>query len=329
MELRTFGTTDLQTSAIGFGTWPIGGARYGASDAAAAVRAIQAALAAGVTCFDTAPSYGNGHAEELLGRALAGHRDEAVVVTKGGLVWDEQSNVHGRNSRADWLASNLEGSLRRLDTDAVDLFLIHWPDPDTPLAEVADGLTALIAAGKTRSVGVSNFTGEQVHTLAAAMTGTPLAANQISFNLFDGRWARSTFDACRAVGAGVMAYGPLCHGLLAGAITRDTVFDPDDWRAAGVIFGQPLLTLEHRDRNLDVVDRLKGIATGLGVGLPQLAIAWVLAHQPVSVALVGARNEQEIADAVGAASVRLTATDMEDIAGIMEDAAGLTDEMLS
>jgi aryl-alcohol dehydrogenase-like predicted oxidoreductase len=329
MEYRTFGKTDLKTSAIGFGTWPIGGARYGASNDAEGIRAIQVALAVGVTCFDSAPSYGNGHAEELLGRAIAGHRDEAVIVTKGGLVWDEDSAVHGRNSRADWLESNLDASLRRLATDYVDLFLIHWPDPNTPLEEVAAGLTGLIATGKTRHVGVSNFTGEQVSTLAAAMAGTSVAANQISFSLFDGRWARSTFPACRDLGVGVMAYGPLAHGLLAGVFTRDTIFDPSDWRAAGVIFGQPLLTPENRDRNLDVVDRLKAFATGLGVSLPQLAITWVLAHDPVSVALVGARNEREISDAIGAASVRLTDADMEAVAAIMRDAAGLTDAMLT
>ncbi|MGH2531385.1 MAG: aldo/keto reductase [Thermomicrobiales bacterium] len=329
MEYRPFGITDLKTSAIGFGTWPIGGARYGPSDDADGIRAIQAALAAGVTCFDSAPSYGNGHAEELLGRALKGHRAEAVIVTKGGLVWDKGSAVHGRNSRADWLESNLDASLRRLATDYVDLFLIHWPDLNTPLEEVAAGLKGLVATGKTRHVGVSNFTGDQVRTLAAAMAGTPVAANQISFSLFDGRWARSTFPACRDLGVGVMAYGPLAHGLLAGAVTRDTVFDPTDWRAAGVIFGQPLLTLENRVRNLDVVDRLKGVATGLGVGLPQLAIAWVLAHDLVSVALVGARNDHEITDAIGAASVRLSDADMEGIIGIMQDAAGLTDTMLT
>jgi aryl-alcohol dehydrogenase-like predicted oxidoreductase len=329
MEYRTFGTTDLQTSVVGFGTWPIGGAKYGASDDNAGIRAMQAALAAGVTCFDSAPSYGNGHAEELLGRAIAGHREEAVVVTKGGLVWDAESNVSGRNSRAEWLATHLDDSLRRLGTDYVDLFLIHWPDPNTPLEEVAAGLQSLVVAGKTRHVGVSNFTGEQVRTLAAAMGAAPLAANQISFSLFDGRWARSTFPACRDLGVGVMAYGPLAHGLLAGAFTRETVFEADDWRAAGVIFGQPLLTPENRDRNLDVVDRLKSVAAGLGATLPHLAIAWVLAHDEVSVALVGARNEQEIADAIGAATVRLADADKADIAGIMQDAAGLTDEMLT
>src|SRR6266511_1193149 len=121
MKYRTFGKTDLATSAIGFGTWPIGGARYGQSDDAEAVRAIHAALAGGVTCFDTAPSYGNGHAEELLGRALYGKRDEVLIATKGGLVWDEGSRVLGRDSREERLRETLDGSLRRLRTDYVDL----------------------------------------------------------------------------------------------------------------------------------------------------------------------------------------------------------------
>ena len=150
MEYRPIGATSISTSAIGFGTWPIGGARYGATDDADATRAIAAAIDYGITCFDTAPSYGNGHAEEVLGRALAGRRDQLQIVTKGGLIWDEQSEVHGRDSGASWLAARLDESLQRLQTDYVDLFLIHWPDADTPLAEVAAALEGLVAAGKTR-----------------------------------------------------------------------------------------------------------------------------------------------------------------------------------
>src|SRR5687767_12496219 len=128
MEQRSFGTSTLTSSIIGFGTWPIGGARYGPSDDAAATEALRTALDLGITCFDTAPSYGNGHAEELLGRSLVGRRQEAVIVTKGGLVWDEASAVHGRDSTKPHLERVLDDSLRRLRTDYVDLYLIHWPD---------------------------------------------------------------------------------------------------------------------------------------------------------------------------------------------------------
>jgi len=323
MEQRRFGRSELASSVIGFGTWPIGGARYGRSDDAAAIRAIQAALDAGVTCFDTAPSYGDGHAERLLGRALGGRRSEALIVTKGGLVWDEGSHVLGRDSRDERLREILDGSLVRLGTDYVDLFLIHWPDPSLPLEAVARTLEGLVASGKTRAVGVSNFRASQLRELAA-LSAVPLAVNQVGFSLFDRRWAADGFAACRELGVGVMAYGALAHGLLTGTWTRETVLDGTDWRAAGSIFGQELLTPANLDRNLHVVDRLGEIAAGRGATLPQLALAWVLGRAPVAVALVGARSEREILEAVPAAGLRLAEAEEREIEEVMAEAAGRT-----
>ena len=327
MERRSFGATDLRVSAIGLGTWPVGGARYGQTDDGDARRAIRAALDLGVTCFDTAPSYGNGHAEALLGEALGGSRSGIAVVTKGGLVWNERSEVVGRDSSRPRLEGQIEASLRRLRTDYVDVYLIHWPDPNTPIDEVASTLESFVRAGKARYVGVSNFHASQLRGVAAALRRVPLTASQVGFNLFDRRWVEETFEACRSLGVGVMAYGPLAHGLLAGAITRGTVFEPTDWRAAGVVFGQPILTPEHRDRNLAVVERLTTLATGLRLTLPQLAIAWVLAHPPVTVALVGARTPHEIEEATGGAGISLGDRVMDEIAAIMQDAAGLSAEL--
>lgn len=327
MEYRRFGQTDLQVSAIGFGTWPIGGARYGTSDDADAERAIHAALDAGVTCFDTAPSYGNGHAEELLGRVLRGRRGEVVIVSKGGLIWDEGSHVLGRDSRRARLEALIDESLRRLGTEYLDLYLIHWPDPATPFEETMAALEGLVRGGKTRYIGVSNFTGEQVRQSVGALHGTPLAANQVGFNLFDRRWATSAFATCDALGVGVMAYGPLAHGLLTGAFTTGTTFEATDWRAGGTIFGQPLLAPGNFARNLAVVERLQAIAAAKGATLPQLALAWVLAHPIVTTALVGARNAREIADGAGATAMRLTPDDLRDIDAVMRDAAGMTDEL--
>ena len=324
MEQRTFGTTALAGSAIGLGTWPIGGARYGPSDDRAALDAMRAALDCGVICFDTAPSYGNGHAEVLLGQGLGNRRKDVVVVTKGGLIWDAKSVVTGRDSGRRNLAAQIDASLKRLRTDYLDLYLIHWPDPNTPIEETAGALEQFVRAGKTRYVGVSNFHAAQLRACAGALRGVPLAASQVGFSLFDERWARETFDTCQALGAGVMAYGPLAHGLLTGTLTRSTVFDPTDWRAAGTVFGQPLLAADHLDRNLAVVDRLALVAQRQGVTLPQLALAWVLAHAPVTVALVGARTPREISEAAGASEVRLIDEVMQEIGLIMRDAAGLS-----
>lgn len=324
MEQRAFGTTALTSSTIGLGTWPIGGARYGPSDDRAALDAIRAALECGVTCFDTAPSYGNGHAEELLGQGLGSRRKDVVIVTKGGLLWDPKSVVTGRDSSQRNLASQIDASLQRLRTDYVDLYLIHWPDPNTPMEDTAAALEQFVRAGKARYVGVSNFHAAQLRACAAALRGVPLAASQVSFSLFDGRWARETFATCEALGSGVMAYGPLAHGLLTGTLTRSTVFDPTDWRAGGTLFGQSLLAPEHLDRNLAVVARLATIAQRRGITLAQLALAWVLAHPPVTVALVGARTPGEISEATAAAQVRLDDEVMQEMERIMRDAAGLS-----
>jgi aryl-alcohol dehydrogenase-like predicted oxidoreductase len=310
---------------IGFGTWPIGGARYGKSDDAEAIAAIRAALDAGVTLFDTAPSYGNTHAETLLGQALAGRRKEAIVVTKGGMIWDEKSFILGQDSSRPYLERGLDESLQRLQTDYVDLFLLHWPDDKTPMAKIAGSLSYLVDAGKARAAGVCNLNASQLREIATAATAHPIVASQVGFSLFDRRWANETFAVCRELDIGVMAYGPLAHGLLTGAYTRETTFDDRDWRAAGVIFGQPLLTPDNRDRNLEVIETLGGFAARRGISLVQLAIAWVLAHQPVTVALTGARNEGEILGCVAAAGIALDAAELAEIDAIMENAAGMTD----
>jgi len=323
MQKRRFGQSALEVSAIGLGTWPIGGARYGQSDDASAERTISAALDAGITCFDTAPSYGNGHAEELLGRALKGRRDDVVLVTKGGLVWNEKSEVLGQDGSADHLEATLQESLRRLQTDYVDLFMIHWPDTSMPAARTADALRALVDAGKTRYIGVSNYTGPELRELAGALGDVPLIANQISYHLFDRRWARSSFDTCRELGAGVMAYGSLAHGLLSGTFTRDIAFDASDWRASGMIFGQPLLTEQNLARNLEVVDRLTEIASSTNMALPQLALSWVLAHPLISVALVGARTPKEIQEAAEATTNPLDESYLQRIDDVLAGAAGM------
>jgi len=324
VQYRAFGQSPLQSSVIGLGTWPIGGARYGPSDDEDAENTIRAALDAGITCFDTAPTYGNGHAEALLGRALGTHRAEAVIVTKGGLIWNERSQVLGRDSRHDTLAAQITASLKRLHTDHVDLYLVHWPDPNVPLEDVMATLQDLVRTGKTRFAGVSNFTGAQLGACAAAARGPRLVANQISLSLFDQRWARDTFTACTELGIGVMAYGPLAHGLLGGELTRTTVFDDTDWRKSGTLFGQALLAPGNFEHNLDVVDRLATTARGCGITLPQLALAWVLSRPPVTVALAGARTPAEIIGAAGAAGVRLSDAVLGEIDTAMEGAAGLS-----
>lgn len=327
--MRRFGTSDLAVAPVGFGTWPIGGARYGTSDDDAAIRALHAARDAGVTCFDTAPSYGAGHAEELLGQAMATGRDKVTIITKGGLIWDDGSHVLGRNSREDYLVARLDESLRRLGTDYIDIYAIHWPDAETPLDETMRAMETIVSSGRARKIGVCNFTGNQVRAAAGALHTRRLVANQVSYHLFDDRWARSSFPACDDLGMGAMAYGPLAHGLLSGGITRETIFDPTDWRASGMIFGQALLTPENRVRNHAVIDRLNGLAQDFGTTLPRLAIAWVLTNPTVTVALCGARTDAEIIDSAAAMDLHLSPDILSAITTVMADAAGRSDEMLT
>jgi aryl-alcohol dehydrogenase-like predicted oxidoreductase len=159
------------------------------------------------------------------------------------------------------------------------------------------------------------------------LSGVPPALNQVGFSLFDRRWEADGFDACRELGVGVMAYGALAHGLPTGSVTRSTVLDATDWRAAGSFFGQPLLAPDNLDRNLEVVDQLRSLAARRGATLPQLALGWVLGRSPVAVALVGARSEREILEAVPAVDLRLSEADEREIDAVMAQAAGRT-EML-
>ena len=326
MQQRRFGTTDLVASAVGFGTWPIGNTgNYGRSDDDLAIRAIHAALDLGITCFDTAANYGGGHSEELLGRGLGARRTDVVLLTKGGVVYDEAGRTLRRDSGRAHLEWCIDGSLRRLGTDYLDVFLIHWPDTDTPMADMVGVLEDFVRQGKTRYIGVSNFNATQLRECVAATTTAPIAAEQVGYNLFDRRWEREVFGACAELGVGVMAYGPLAHGLLADAYSADTVFEEGDWRRKGSVFGQPLFTPENFPQNLAVVTRLKEYAHAHDWTLPQLALAWVLANPVVSVALVGARTEAEIAAAIGAAARALTENDQRELDEIMTGAAGMTE----
>nr|MBA2276974.1 aldo/keto reductase [Chloroflexia bacterium] len=277
MDERVFGTSGLRTSAIGFGTWPIGGtsvkAGYGGVDDREAVAAIRRAVDLGITCFDTAPAYGLGRAEEVLAEALGPRRQDIIIVTKCGIPYLPEEQRFGRDATYDQIIQSTEESLRRLRTDYLDLLLIHWPDEATPAAETMRALVELRDAGKTRFIGVSNFSPQQ---MADCLEYGPLHAEQVGYNLFDRRREGETFAFCQEHGIGVMAYGPLAHGLLSGQFTKETTFGERDWRAGETVFGLPLFTRENFGRNVRVVERLKAFAAERGYTVAQLALAWVL-----------------------------------------------------
>jgi aryl-alcohol dehydrogenase-like predicted oxidoreductase len=323
MEEREFGRSGLRTSAIGFGTWPIGGTfvkeGYGGVDDREAIAAIRRAVDLGITCFDTAPAYGLGRAEEILAEALGPRRKDVVVVTKCGIPFVPEERRFGRNATYDHIIESAEESLRRLRTDYLDLLLIHWPDEGTPAEETMRALNELHRSGKARYIGVSNFSPEQ---MADCLRHGPLHAEQVGYNLFDRRREGETFAFCREHGIGIMAYGPLAHGLLTGQFSEETTFGEQDWRAGGKAFGLPIFERENLIRNVRVVEQLKGFAAERGYTVAQLALAWVLRRPEVSVALVGARTAAEIEAALPAAEWRLDEADLATIEGIMQGAAG-------
>jgi aryl-alcohol dehydrogenase-like predicted oxidoreductase len=323
MEYRNLGVDGPRVSAIGFGCWEMGNPGYGSTDDSEAIAAIHRAIDLGITLFDTAPNYGAGGSEALLGRALGSKRNDIVLVSKTGISRDPVSGTTKFDSRISTIKGITEDSLKRLGTDHLDVLLVHWPDADTPIEEAMRAIEDLRAEGKTRYVGVSNYS---AYELGVAKGFAPLIANQVGYNMFDRRWERQMFPKARELGVGIMAYGPMAHGLLSGAFSHGMTFDEKDWRRAGLIFGQRLFG-KNLEQNLDVVDRVKAVASDLQTTLPRLALAWVLGNPAVSVALSGCRKPSEIEENVSALEVKLTPDVRAELDRIMESAAGQVDTL--
>ncbi len=314
MQYRNFGNSDLKTSVIGFGGWPMGRGHYGSFDEDEVVRAVHVAIDNGITLFDTAAVYGWGEGEKLLGRALKGKRDRVVLVSKGGRRWDDASNPGLRDSSREALTKGLEDSLQRLQTDYLDAYLIHWPDESRPMSEPMSAFADFQREGKIKFGGVSNFSVKQ---MSDCLETLPIVCNQVGYHLFDFRPEAEIFPFCKQNGVGVMAYGSLAHGLLTGAMTPDTKFEDDDWRRSLVAFGQPIFQGGHFLRNLEKVEKLKEVAAGKGVTVAQLALSWVFSNPVVSVALVGARRPSEVEENVKAADWLMTPREREEIRKIV------------
>ncbi len=300
MRKRVFGKSGLETSVIGFGGWPMGRGMYGAFDDDEAISAVHAAYDGGITLFDTAAVYGWGYGEELMGKALRGIRDQVVLVTKGGRRWEE-GNADRRqatvsDSNPAYIRQTIDESLKRLQTDYIDLFLIHWPDKTRPFSEPMEVLEEAKKAGKVRHTGVSNFT---VPMMEESLRTSPIICNQVGYHIFDRRPEAEIFPFAEAQGMGVMAYGSMAHGLLTGTWSSSQTFDEDDWRRNGANFGLGTWNSEHLSQNIAVVEKLKQIAADNGKTMPQLAIAWVLASPTVTVALAGAKNPAEVKEDLG------------------------------
>ena len=300
MRKRMFGNSGLETSVIGYGGWPMGRGMYGDFDDDEAIRAARASYEEGVTLFDTAAVYGWGYGENLMGKALKGIRENVVLVTKGAREWvrdnPDRRSATVSDSDPKRLLTSIDESLKRLQTDYIDLFLIHWPDHNRAFSEPMDALEKAKAAGKIRYTGVSNFS---VEMMAESRDSSPIVTNQIGYHIFDRRPEAEVMPFVKDNGMGIMAYGSLSHGLLTGTWDADKTFSEDDWRRGGANFGINSWGPENLAANVAVVEKLKVIAADHGKTIPQLAIAWVLANETVSVALAGSVTPGEATDNIG------------------------------
>jgi aryl-alcohol dehydrogenase-like predicted oxidoreductase len=291
MRTRKLGYTDLHLTTVGLGTWSYSGPwayGWGPQDDADSIAAIRRAVDLGVNWLDTAAIYGFGHSEEVVGQALQGLRDRVIVATKCGRTGDRAAGTVSSNLAASFIRQEIENSLRRLQTDYVDLYQIHWPIPDEQIEEGWGAVADLVKEGKARFAGVSNFSPAQMHRLQPIH---PIASLQPPYSMLRREVEAETLSFCAANGIGVIAYSPMQAGLLTGRFSkaRAAALQEDDWRSRNDFFKEPRLSAI-----LALVEQLRPIAAREGVTLSQLAIAWVLRRPELTAAIVGARRPTQI-----------------------------------
>lgn len=309
METITLGKSAVVTSRIGLGTWAIGGWMWGGTDEAESIATIQSAVARGITLIDTAPVYGFGRSEEIVGKAIeeGGLRDKVQIATKLGLAWKDGKVF--RDSRRARIRQEIEDSLRRLRTDRIDLYQVHWPDLETPLEETAETLETLRREGKILSIGVSNFSPAQMDTFRAA---AQLDALQPPYNLFERGIEAAELPYAKNTGLTVLSYGALCRGLLSGRMNADTVFEGDDLRR-----NDPKFKAERFVQYLRAMEELRELAQRrYGKSVLALAVRWVLDQGP-TIALWGARSPGQLDPAHDAMDWTLDAEGKTEIEAIL------------
>ena len=303
MHTRQLGDSDLFITPIGFGAWAIGGSgwqfAWGSQDDSESIAAIHEALDAGINWIDTAAVYGLGHSEEVVARALRGMNNRPYVFTKCSMVWDERREI-SHSLKADSIRRECEASLRRLRLDAIDLYQVHWPDPDADIEEGWATLAALQEEGKVRHIGVSNF---DVAQMKRAQTIAPITSLQPRYSLIHREVEEQILPFAERENIGVIAYSPMASGLLTGAMTRERMagLPADDWRKRHPDFTEPRLSA-----NLKVVRLLGAIGRMHGRTPGEVAVAWVLQHPAITGAIVGARRPGQILEIIGAGETHLS-----------------------
>jgi aryl-alcohol dehydrogenase-like predicted oxidoreductase len=323
MEYRQLGDSNLKVSSIIFGAWAIGGWMWGGAEEKDAIEAIHASIDGGATSIDTAAVYGYGRSEELVAKAIKGKRDKVQVLTKYGLRWDATEGEHFfswtdengekniyRNARKKSIILECENSLKRLQTDYLDLYQCHWRDPSTPIEETMDAMNQLIKEGKIRAAGVSNFTAEDI---AEAGKYCPIASDQPPYSMVLRDIEKDVLPYCREHHVGVIVYSPLQRGLLTGKFSPGVKFKEGDHRASQMHFSP-----ENIKRTNTFLEKIKPIASAHRVSLGQLVIAWTIAQPGVTSAIVGARDAAQAKENLDAQNVKLSKEDLGAIAGHLE-----------
>lgn len=318
MQTRQLGNSDLQITPLGIGAWAMGGAgwafAWSQQDDDDSISAIHAALDAGMNWIDTAAVYGLGHSEEVVAKALADRSSKPYVFTKCARVWDENRQI-GKRLKADSVRRECEDSLRRLQVDVIDLYQIHWPEPDEDVEEGWATLARLKEEGKVRWIGVSNFNAEQ---LCRAQKIAPITSLQPPYSLIRREIEAEVLPFCAVHNVGIIAYSPMGSGMLTGAMSRERVenLPEDDWRRRSPQFQEPLLT-----RNLKLADKLKEIAARHNRSAGETALAWVLANPVVTGAIVGVRNAEQVNGVIGAMEFRLNPGEIAEIESFFQSAS--------
>jgi aryl-alcohol dehydrogenase-like predicted oxidoreductase len=293
--MRTLGNTQMKTSLVAHGTWAAGGTHWGATEDQACIDAIRESLDKGVALVDTAPIYGAGHSEEMVGLALEGRRDEVLISTKCGLLIDDG----GRHSLTPKdIHAECDASLSRLKTDRIDIYFCHWPDKEVPIEESIGGLMALKEAGKIRGIGLSNHSPELIRRACAA---GDVCCLQEHYSLLRRRIENGLTDLARELGLGIMAYAPLGGGILTGKYTEPPAFEGSDVRN----FFYPFYKEPLWSRTQDLLAVMRGIAAAHECPVHHVAIAWVNARPAITCALVGAKNVSQAAGNAGAGGLVL------------------------
>lgn len=312
MQTRQFGKTDMQITPVGLGTWAIGGGNYqfgwGAQDDKESIAAIHRALELGVNWIDTAAIYGLGHSEEIVGRAVKewSGADRPYIFTKCSRVWNKQKAISA-NLEPRSIRNEVEQSLRRLQVDVIDLYQMHWPEPDADIEEGWGAMAKLKAEGKVRHIGVSNFNVSQMERIQQI---APIESLQPPYSLIRSEVERDILPYCQQHNIGVIVYSPMQSGLLTGKMSRERIasMPEDDWRKKNTEFQEPRLS-----RNLALVDVLNEIGFPHNMSPGEVAIAWTLRNPAVTGAIVGGRNPQQVEEVVNAAEFRLSDSELDQI----------------